>query len=114
MDTSAVPLALEPTVMAPYATRVGETPRRVQIERKKRAFAALSVDDVLRSMPDIDALVSVPHPLPLESFDDTEHETRATSQWQGLVTTRLESYSPCNQSSHPNLSPRARGCLCIA
>jgi hypothetical protein len=77
--------------MAPFRTRNGETPRRVQIERKKRAFAQLDVDALFRATPDADALVAAPHALPLEAFDDTDHEVRASAEW--LQVEALESDS---------------------
>ena len=39
--------ALEPKVMAPFISRPGETPRRVQIERKKRLYAQKNVENLL-------------------------------------------------------------------
>ena len=39
--------------MAPYVTRPGETPREVQIERKRRLYALQDMEDMLkeRSVP---------------------------------------------------------------
>ena len=106
-DIAKIPLALEPKVMAPFRTPPGETPRRVQIERKKRAYAQLDVDALCRAMPDADELVSTVHTLELAVFDDTDHETRANSEWlqpealdQGLRA-KVALYTRTNKTAHP-------------
>ena len=39
--------ALEPKVMSPFQTTPGTTPRKIEIERKKRLFAAQDITDLL-------------------------------------------------------------------
>ena len=110
-DTSTVPPALEPKVMAPFRARPGEVPRRVLIERARRAYRLLDVDDLFRAMPDADALVSEPHVLSLDVFDDRTYETRTPSEWldpaaldvaaNGGVRAKVAVYARANKTGHP-------------
>ena len=45
---SSIPLAaMEPKVMIPFKPGPGKTPRRIEIERKKRSFAAQNIGELL-------------------------------------------------------------------
>ena len=81
LDGDDVPLALEPRVMAPFTTRRGEVPRRVQIERKKRAYGVMDLDALFRELPNAAEATAEKHSLPLEVFDDGEFEERAIEEW---------------------------------
>ena len=98
--------ALEPKVMAPFVSRPGETPRRVQIERKKRLYAQKNVENLLHEkgyppnvpkstvtanleseaggggvdVNDTD-LYATERILPLEIFDNTTFDQRRCDEW---------------------------------
>ena len=98
--------ALEPKVMAPFISRPGETPRRVQIERKKRLYAQKNVENLLHEkgyppnvpkstvttnleseaggggvdVNDTD-LYATERILPLEIFDNTTFDQRRCDEW---------------------------------
>lgn len=64
--------------------RPGEPPRRVQIERKKRAFATQDVGMLLSALGVTDfqeLLAPSASPLPLELFDDAEFDVRTPAEW---------------------------------
>lgn len=77
--------ASEPKVQLPYVCAVGEVPRKIEIERRKRAYAQMDVTVLLEMkwlrpgdlLPGGDYLTDeIPADgasfLPLECFDDTE------------------------------------------
>lgn len=73
---------LNPTVMCPYTTKVGEEPRKVQIERRKRLYALQSIIELLDQEGLItDDVQLCDGNLPLHLFDNTDYETRKPSQW---------------------------------
>ncbi|KAL2653917.1 hypothetical protein R1flu_022045 [Riccia fluitans] len=77
---------LNPKVMVPYATKPGEVPRKVQIERKKRLYETVSIEELLRKeglRPDDMDFDN--KKLPLYLFDDTSFETRFPHQWVDKV-----------------------------
>ncbi|CAM6094963.1 unnamed protein product [Calypogeia fissa] len=83
----AVETILDPKVMVPYVTKVGELPRRVQVERKKRLYATQNVRDLLvREGLVPDQLDFDNKKLPLYLFDNTDYETRHPHQWVDKVT----------------------------
>jgi hypothetical protein len=96
--------ALEPKVMLPYESTPGQTPRKIEIERRKRLFAAQKIEDLIAketvtvfsesNMPEIakaeggEVTVSsvdfedeFAKRLPLSFFDDTEYEQRTLQEW---------------------------------
>ncbi|CAM9197863.1 unnamed protein product, partial [Phaeothamnion confervicola] len=84
---------LEPKVQAPYETRPGEVPRRIQVERKKRLFAKQKLEDLLLergvdlSRPLKSALDHISPGLPpvaVEIFDDDGFEVRSPEAWLEL------------------------------
>ena len=107
-----IPLALEPKVFAPFRTRPGTVPRRVQIERKKRKYRLDGdIDAALRAIPGAQELVDEPHALSLHFFDDwSSHECRSNEQWlepdavnapNGGVRARCAVYPKANKTGFP-------------
>ncbi|KAH8941010.1 hypothetical protein BDL97_14G015200 [Sphagnum fallax] len=80
---------LDPTVMVPYVTKVGEIPRRVAIERLKRYYALQNVTDLFTAKgldPKLLIMNAEKGKLPLSMFDNDDFETRVPSQWVDRVT----------------------------
>ncbi|KAI8841134.1 dynein heavy chain and region D6 of dynein motor-domain-containing protein [Chytriomyces cf. hyalinus JEL632] len=77
--------ALEPKVLLPYESRPGQTPRKIEIERRKRLYAAQSIDVLIdRAIADACGVVgedSLSKELPLAAFDNNEYEQRAIKEW---------------------------------
>jgi dynein heavy chain, axonemal len=81
-------------VQTQYATRPGEIPRRIQIERKKRLYAEQSLEALLRERG-VDTAVAAPSALqaiapraaalPLEVFDDEAYEVRSAEAWVAMA-----------------------------
>ena len=90
----------------PFKVESGKTPRKLEIERRKRHYAKQSIDELLRLL-DVDTKELMPvsdctaqalsysagdeHPtpvfpsyLPLEVFDNTEFECRTPEEWVEL------------------------------
>ncbi|CAN0220902.1 unnamed protein product, partial [Ectocarpus sp. 6 AP-2014] len=86
--------SLEPKVQAPFETRPGEIPRRIQIERKRRLYLQHRIDALLlergidHSQPPKSALAflspSIP-PMPVEVFDNHDFEVRSPENWLSLA-----------------------------
>jgi hypothetical protein len=77
--------ALEPKVLVPFKPGAGKTPRKIVIERQKRLFHAQDLQQLL-----LEAGVDMRNPDPpsalaLETFDDTEYESRPPLEWMGLA-----------------------------
>ncbi|MEW5298367.1 MAG: hypothetical protein WDW36_001499 [Sanguina aurantia] len=76
---------LLPKVMVPFLTRPGETPRKVQISRKRRLYAQQTLSALLEA----EAIAVVGKPLDpsqraafqLQVFDNTEYESRTPTEW---------------------------------
>lgn len=84
------------SVVAPFVTRPGQVPRKIQIERKKRLFAAQSVEKLLKDLgvdyskapqPALSIFSKTVGLLPLEVFDDEDLEERSPAAWLRLATT---------------------------
>ncbi|RDD38836.1 Dynein heavy chain 1, axonemal [Trichoplax sp. H2] len=93
----------EPKVQMPFLTAPGQTPRKIEIERQKRLFAVLDIEQLL-SKEGIGTSVLVPpnvkysyedvsldaslnglsNYLPLEIFDDTDYDNRTPEDWLSL------------------------------
>jgi dynein heavy chain, axonemal len=81
-------------VQTQYATRPGEIPRRIQIERKKRLYAEQSLEALLRERG-VDTAAAAPSALqaiapraaslPLEVFDDEAYEVRSAEAWAAMA-----------------------------
>ena len=82
--------AVEPKVISPFVTRPGHIPRKIEIERKKRLYAAQDIEMLLQAKG-IDyagalttTLTNVQQKLPvipLEAFDNTSYEVRTPQEW---------------------------------
>ncbi|KXS21750.1 hypothetical protein M427DRAFT_107149 [Gonapodya prolifera JEL478] len=106
-------ICLEPKVLLPYENRAGQTPRKVEIERRKRLYAKQDISEILEGLgvtrammcaeekfsvepqsehgstmlgePDSTPQYTTSPPfLPMSLFDNTEFETRSTSEWLNL------------------------------
>jgi hypothetical protein len=81
--------AIEPKVIAPHDPKHGQAPRRIEVERKKRLFAAQDIEELLKE-GGIDYNPPCEHPevspteLPLFAFDDHEFEVHGPEEWMAL------------------------------
>ena len=66
---------VDPKVFEPYAPIPGRTPRKVVIDRKKKLFASLRIEDLLKEQG-IEYTKPIEAWLPLEPFDDTDFNVR--------------------------------------
>lgn len=86
--------AVEPKVHASHKMVPGHAPRRIEIERKKRLFASLNIEDLLREQhvdytrynDATDHQSGQASYLPLELFDNTTFEVREPEEWIRLGT----------------------------
>jgi dynein heavy chain len=80
--------ALEPKVQLPFETKPGETPRKIEIERKKRLFSTqniqMLIDKEIKSIFGTREISSYAQLLSYETFDDTEFEQRTREEWLDL------------------------------
>ncbi|GAX80571.1 hypothetical protein CEUSTIGMA_g8008.t1 [Chlamydomonas eustigma] len=78
---------LLPKVMVPFETRPGETPRKVQIQRKQRLFAQqdlpilIQQEQAFTGIAHLDGKAASNSVLALEVFDNTDFESRTPSEW---------------------------------
>lgn len=83
------PTAYLPKVSLPYETEAGQVPREIEIERKRRQYTAMDIDELLKEL-DIDtSLPEDPYELysklPLEIFDNSEYDCRGSpEEWLDL------------------------------
>lgn len=86
--------SLEPKVQAPFETRPGEVPRRIQIERKRRLYSQHRLENLLQergidySRPSQSALASLDPSIPvipLEVFDNHDFDVRSPENWLSLA-----------------------------
>ncbi|KAJ3159379.1 Dynein heavy chain 1, axonemal [Geranomyces michiganensis] len=102
---------LEPKVMLPFHARPGQTPRKIEIERKKRLFYNQNIGELIyKALEDLKQELAeakaatlpppvpgAPQPetlpaitlsnfLPLENFDDEEYESRDIKEWLDMET----------------------------
>ncbi|KAJ3073482.1 Dynein heavy chain 1, axonemal [Podochytrium sp. JEL0797] len=77
--------ALEPKVLLSYESRPGQTPRKIEIERRKRLYANQSIEDLievaLKEMYKGGAPDDLASQLPLSAFDDIEYDQRTVQEW---------------------------------
>ncbi|KAJ3097759.1 hypothetical protein HK100_005262, partial [Physocladia obscura] len=80
--------ALEPKVQLPFESRAGQTPRKIEIERRKRLFSNQRIDELIATAlatnfgtagDDIFA-----RKLPLSAFDDSEFDQRTVAEWMDM------------------------------
>ncbi|KAI9224346.1 dynein heavy chain and region D6 of dynein motor-domain-containing protein [Blastocladiella britannica] len=78
--------AVQPKVVRPFVPRLGETPRRVAIERARRLFALQDVSAVLDEHFAIhnDSLASAA--IPLHLYDDRDYDQRTFAEWLAMDT----------------------------
>ncbi|ESO89348.1 hypothetical protein LOTGIDRAFT_210379 [Lottia gigantea] len=97
----------EPKVQLPFYTKPGDCPRKIEIERRRRHYAQLDLDDLLGEfniktellMPkkivnnnvilneDLENPAPFPPYLPLHIFDDEEYDCRTPEEWIKLGQT---------------------------
>ncbi|KAJ3080261.1 hypothetical protein HDU99_008861, partial [Rhizoclosmatium hyalinum] len=87
--------ALEPKVLLPYESRPGQTPRKIEIERRKRLYANQSIEVLIESALE-EKLGDTPRDplaskLPLSAFDDVEYDQRTVKEWLDMSLPTLES-----------------------
>ena len=98
----------EPKVFVPHERRAGMPPRKVEVERKKRQYAAMDLHELLEgegvdsSVPaEASAPASAADPsgyercLPLHAFDNSDFEIRTPAQWKELVQESKEGEWAC-------------------
>jgi dynein heavy chain len=76
----------DPKVMEPYVPIPGKPPRKVVIDRQRKLFAALDIEELLLELG-IDYRNPEPNQadwLPLEPFDDLEYDCRLPGEWLEL------------------------------
>jgi dynein heavy chain len=74
---------VDPKVMEPFLPIPGKPPRKVVIDRQRKLFSSLDIEELLLELG-IDYTNPEPTPadwLPLEPFDDTEYDCREPSEW---------------------------------
>eukprot|EP01028_Stygiella_incarcerata_P009150 TRINITY_DN426_c0_g1_i1.p1 TRINITY_DN426_c0_g1~~TRINITY_DN426_c0_g1_i1.p1 ORF type:complete len:4140 (-),score=1088.60 TRINITY_DN426_c0_g1_i1:191-12610(-) len=71
--------ALEPKVRLPFKKEPGQVPRRVEIERRRRVYQAVDIEGLFPTPKSQDGY------LPLESFDDTEFDSRTDAEWLDML-----------------------------
>lgn len=92
--------AYEPKVQTPYIVRDGQVPRKIEVERRKREYAAQDLTALLQEGGGLDPADLLPAGpfraevarlptrrsgfLPLEYFDDVEYDVRTPEEWISL------------------------------
>ena len=71
---------LDPKVFESHEPIPGKVPRKVVIDRKRKQFAALNIEDLLKK-EGLDLAQPQTAWLPLEPFDDYDLETRTAQEW---------------------------------
>lgn len=88
--------ALEPKVICAYETASGGMPRKLEVERKKRLFAAQDLQSLLEARGvGIAGALQSRLGLPLDAFDNVEYELRDPEAWIRLATSRQPPWLPC-------------------
>lgn len=71
---------VDPKVFEPFAPIPARAPRKVVIDRKKKLYASLKIDELLKDHG-IEYEEPINALLPLEPFDDCEFEERNPEEW---------------------------------
>lgn len=74
---------VDPKVMEPFKPIPGKPPRKVVIDRQRKLFASLEIEELLAELG-INYQTASTSPadwLPLEPFDDTEYDCRLPEEW---------------------------------
>ncbi|OEH74384.1 dynein heavy chain related protein [Cyclospora cayetanensis] len=84
LDSDTAPV--EPKVIASKDHRPAKAPRQVLVERKRRVFEALDIEQLLaeRGINYADPCFGAKSWLPLEPFDDTTFDDRSPKEWMAL------------------------------
>ena len=81
-------LALEPKVQLPFEGKPGDTPRKIEIERKKRLFSTQNIqsliENAVKNIFEEKDISQYSQQLNYEIFDDTEFEQRTITEWLNL------------------------------
>jgi dynein heavy chain len=86
----------DPKVMEPHQAIPGKPPRKVVIDRQRKLFASLDIEDLLLELG-IDYRNPAPNQaewLPLEPFDDNEYDCRLPQEWIELGFDMDQMFSP--------------------
>jgi len=87
---------VDPKVMEPFVPIPGRPPRRVVIDRQRKLFASLNIEELLLELG-IDYRSGIKNPaewLPLEPFDDTEYDCRMPEEWISFGETEDGEFYP--------------------
>ena len=81
---------VEPKVFSPHKKTQGHAPRRIEVERKKRQFASVDLNENLKNNGVIEFLKNEKangsrDNMPLHLFDNTDFESRPIEDWQHMV-----------------------------
>lgn len=74
---------VEPKVQEPVNSRRGHAPRTVVIERIKKVFSQIGIEDALATYG-LDLSQGAQGMLPLEPFDDKRFDCRSPEEWLRL------------------------------
>ena len=86
----------DPKVMEPFLPIPGKPPRKVVIDRQRKLFASLDIEELLLELG-IDYRNPQPNQadwLPLEPFDDLEYDCRLPHEWIALGYDEEGNFSP--------------------
>ena len=86
----------DPKVMEPFFPIPGKPPRKVVIDRQRKLFASLDIEELLLELG-IDYKNPQPNQadwLPLEPFDDLEYDCRLPREWIELGVDSEGSFAP--------------------
>lgn len=80
---------LEPKVISPFKTRPGQIPRRIQVERKKRAFVTVNITEALQKngvLPHILSTINITKKdtidsMSLSMFYNSDFDSRSLESW---------------------------------
>lgn len=88
----------DPKVMEPFLPIPGKPPRKVVIDRQRKLFASLDIEELLLELGiNYRTSASEQNPaewLPLEPFDDLEYDCRLPHEWIELGTDEEGNFAP--------------------
>jgi hypothetical protein len=86
----------DPKVMEPFLPIPGKPPRKVVIDRQRKLFASLSIEELLLELGINYRDIEENHAawLPLEPFDDLEYDCRLPHEWIELGVDEDGNFSP--------------------
>ncbi|OMJ85153.1 hypothetical protein SteCoe_13621 [Stentor coeruleus] len=94
---------VDPKVFEPYAPIPGRTPRKVVIDRQKKLFASLRIEDLLKEQG-IEYTKPIEAWLNLEPFDDSDFNVRNPEEWiqLGMSDGKFEHIPGLSLQQSPN------------